>query len=30
MAEKIPLKNRSGILKDKNPDDLTTYDIIEA
>jgi glucokinase len=30
MAHEIPAENRSGILKDKNPDQITTYDIIEG
>ncbi|OGI02587.1 MAG: hypothetical protein A2104_10390 [Candidatus Melainabacteria bacterium GWF2_32_7] len=30
MAREIPLEERTGLLKDKNPEDLTTYDIIEG
>ena len=30
MAKKVPAEQKTGILKDKNPDELTTYDIIEG
>ncbi len=30
MAREIPPEKRTGILKEKNPDDLTTYDIIQS
>lgn len=30
MAKEIPQAERTGILKDKDPDTLTTYDIVEA
>ncbi|MDD3013424.1 MAG: ROK family protein [Candidatus Gastranaerophilales bacterium] len=30
MANEIPINERTGILKDKNPDEITTYDIIEG
>ena len=30
MAKEIPVEERTGILKDKNPDILTTHDIIEG
>lgn len=30
MAKKIPVENRSGLLKNKNISQLTTYDIIEG
>lgn len=30
MAKEIPVNERAGILKDKNPDEITTYDIVEG
>ncbi|EKE02871.1 MAG: hypothetical protein ACD_20C00317G0006 [uncultured bacterium] len=30
MAQELPLEQRTGILTNKNPEDLTTYDIIEG
>lgn len=30
MANAIPVNERTGILKDKNPDDITTYDIVHG
>jgi len=30
MANEVPASERTGIIKDKNPDEITTYDIIEG